>query len=165
MKNIKYILFVVMGIIFFSCEDEFLNPIPESAIVVDAFFATDSDVQAGIIGIYNAIQGVNVNTESNTTRVNRGIQFEFMVTEMRSDNTRTATLEGSRADFHRYRVDPTNIQSQDYYQSMYEVIFRANNILNFIDAADESNRSRYTCLLYTSPSPRDLSTSRMPSSA
>ena len=67
-----------------------------------------------------------------------------MVTEMRSDNTRTATLEGSRADFHRYRVDPTNIQSQDYYQSMYEVIFRANNILNFIDAADESNRSRYT---------------------
>ena len=24
---------------------------------------------------------------------------------------------------------------------------------------------RYTCLLYTSPSPRDLSTSRMPSSA
>ena len=25
--------------------------------------------------------------------------------------------------------------------------------------------SQYTCLLYTSPSPRDLSTSRMPSSA
>ena len=27
------------------------------------------------------------------------------------------------------------------------------------------NFGRYTCLLYTSPSPRDLSTSRMPSSA
>ena len=26
-------------------------------------------------------------------------------------------------------------------------------------------RERYPCLLYTSPSPRDLSTSRMPSSA
>ena len=26
-------------------------------------------------------------------------------------------------------------------------------------------RDRHTCLLYTSPSPRDLSTSRMPSSA
>ena len=26
-------------------------------------------------------------------------------------------------------------------------------------------KSRYSCLLYTSPSPRDLSTSRMPSSA
>ena len=30
---------------------------------------------------------------------------------------------------------------------------------------DEGLTSQYTCLLYTSPSPRDLSTSRMPSSA
>ena len=29
----------------------------------------------------------------------------------------------------------------------------------------DSNRNIVTCLLYTSPSPRDLSTSRMPSSA
>ena len=30
---------------------------------------------------------------------------------------------------------------------------------------EEKIRVRYPCLLYTSPSPRDLSTSRMPSSA
>ena len=36
----------------------------------------------------------------------------------------------------------------------YEFVFRMNN-----------TKSIYTCLLYTSPSPRDLSTSRMPSSA
>ena len=128
---------------FYSCEDEFLNPLPDSAIVVDAFFATDDDVLAGIIGVYDAIQGVNVNTESNTTRFNRGVQFEFMVTEMRSDNTRTATLEGSRADFHRYRVDANNVQSEDYYQSMYEIIFRANNILDYIEVADQSNQAAY----------------------
>jgi len=133
----------MVGLVFNSCQDEFLNPLPDSAIVVDAFFASDDDVLAGIIGIYDALQGVNVNTESNTTRFNRGLQFEFMVTEMRSDNTRTATLEGSRADFHRYRVDPTNVQSEDYYQSMYEIIFRSNNVLNFIDVADESNQSAY----------------------
>jgi len=66
-----------------------------------------------------------------------------MVTEMRSDNTSTATLEGSRADFHRYRVDPTNVQSEDYWQSMYQIIFRANNVLNFIDVADASNQAAY----------------------
>ncbi len=144
MKYINYIIIGLVGITFFSCKDEFLNPIPDSAIVVDAFFSSDADVLAGIIGVYNAIQGVNINTESNSSRANRGIQFEFMVTELRSDNTRTATLEGSRADFHRYRVDPTNIQSQDYYQSMYEIIFRANNVLNYINVADEANQSRYT---------------------
>ena len=144
MKYFKYITLTVIGLLLYSCEDEFLNPIPDSAIVVDAFFASDGDVLAGIIGVYDAIQGVNVNTESNTTRFNRGVQFEFMVTEMRSDNTRTATLEGSRADFHRYRVDANNVQSEDYYQSMYEIIFRANNILNFIDVADVSNQSAYS---------------------
>ncbi len=143
MKYLKYITFTLIGLSIYSCDDEFLNPLPDSAIVVDAFFESDDDVLAGIIGVYDAIQGVNVNTESNTTRFNRGIQFEFMMTEMRSDNTRTATLEGSRADFHRYRVDANNVQSEDFYQSMYEIIFRANNVLNFIDVADEANQAAY----------------------
>ena len=129
---------------FHSCDDEFLNPLPDSAIVVDAFFASDSDVLSGIIGIYDAIQGVNENTETNITRANRGVQFEYMLSEMRTDNTRTATLEGTKADFHRYRVEPNNIQSEDMYQSMYEVISRANNVLQFIDVADEANRSSYS---------------------
>ena len=33
------------------------------------------------------------------------------------------------------------------------------------DEREKYNRERESCLLYTSPSPRDLSTSRMPSSA
>lgn len=145
MKYSKYIVLAVIGIMFHSCDtDEFLNPLPDSAIVVDAFFASDDDVLSGIIGIYDAIQGVNENTQTNITRANRGIQFEYMLSEMRTDNTRTATIEGTKADFHRYRVTPDNIQSEDMYQSMYDVIFRANNVLNFIDVADAGNRAKYT---------------------
>ena len=36
---------------------------------------------------------------------------------------------------------------------------------HLLAASDEYMASLYPCLLYTSPSPRDLSTSRMPSSA
>jgi len=67
-----------------------------------------------------------------------------MLSEMRTDNTRTATIEGTKADFHRYRVNPDNIQSEDMYQSMYEVIFRANNVLEFISVADAGNQAAYT---------------------
>lgn len=141
----KYIVLAVIGIMFHSCDtDEFLNPLPDSAIVLDAFFASDGDVLAGVTGIYDAIQGVNENTTTNITQSNRGIQFEYMLSEMRTDNTRTATIEGTKADFHRYRVNPDNIQSEDMYQSMYEVIFRANNVLNFIDVADAGNQAKYT---------------------
>ena len=41
--------------------------------------------------------------------------------------------------------------------NMEQMIFQVNQVKTFID--------RQVCLLYTSPSPRDLSTSRMPSSA
>lgn len=144
MRSIKYIILVVIAMALYSCDTkEFLNPAPDAAINVESFFASDDDVLAGIIGVYDAVQGVNENTNTSLVSSNRGIQFEYMLSEMRSDNTSTATLEGTKADFHRYRVDPNNIQSEDFYQSMYDIIFRANNIMNFIDVADASNQARY----------------------
>ena len=41
----------------------------------------------------------------------------------------------------------------------------ANNIKGTIALPHSNGRLQFGCLLYTSPSPRDLSTSRMPSSA
>ncbi len=144
MKHIKYLIFIVTGLILFTCDTEdFLNPLPDSAVAVESFFQSDDDVLAGIIGVYDAIQGVNENTETNIGRANRGVQFMHLLTEHRTDNTRNATLEGAKSDFHRYVVNANNVVSEDFYQSMYEVIFRANNILNYIDVADENNQASY----------------------
>ena len=41
----------------------------------------------------------------------------------------------------------------------------ASREIRRIDLSDFARRKTEVCLLYTSPSPRDLSTSRMPSSA
>lgn len=144
MKNIKYLVLTVTGLIFISCSDDFLNPLPETAVAVESYFQSDADVLSGVIGIYDALQGVNENTTTNIGNANRGVQFEHLLTEHRSDNTRNATLEGSKSDFHRYIVNANNVESEDYYQSMYEVIFRANNILNFVDVADAGNQAKYT---------------------
>ena len=47
-----------------------------------------------------------------------------------------------------------------------QVFFGMPAHVTVLDAAKHSaRRLPHTCLLYTSPSPRDLSTSRMPSSA
>lgn len=144
MKYIKYIA-LTLTMVLMSCEtDKFLNPLPETVVVEESFFQTDADVQAGIIGIYDALQGVNENTTTNIGNVNRGVQFEHLLTEHRTDNTRNATLEGSKSDFHRYVVDANNVESEDFYASMYEVIFRANNMLRFIDIADAANQAKYT---------------------
>ena len=144
-KYIKFLIFTITATLFVSCNsDEFLNPLPDTVIVAETFFQTDADVLSGVIGIYDAVQGVNENTQSSSVRFNRGVQLEYLLTEHRSDNTRSKTLEGSRADFHRYIVEPENIQSEDYYQSMYEIIFRANNVLKYVANADASNINKYT---------------------
>ena len=63
-----------------------------------------------------------------------------------------------------------------YEKSNYKISLYKNNVLDFeklekwIEKIDiilhlAAVTSIYDCLLYTSPSPRDLSTSRMPSSA
>lgn len=143
MKNIKYIILIAISFSAISCDD-FLNPTPDTVIVSETYFKSDADLQTGIIGIYDAIQGVNENTVTNDARVNRGVILEYLLTEHRSDNTRSQTVEGSRADFHRYLVDANNIQSEDYYASMYQVIFRANNIMTFMDVANPENVAKYT---------------------
>jgi len=144
MKYIKYLIIALIGFTFHSCNtDEFLNPLPDTIIVVDTYFSSDAEVLTGIIGMYDAAQGVNENTETSILRANRGVQFEYLLTEHRTDNTRGATTEGSKADFHRYLVNPNNVESEDYYQSMYQIISRANNILQFIDVADASNQAKY----------------------
>lgn len=144
MKYIKHIIITLTAFLASCDTDEFLNPLPDTVVVEEAFFQTDADVETGIFGIYDALQGVNENTETNIGNFNRGVQFEHLLTEHRTDNTRNATLEGSKSDFHRYLVDANNVESEDYYASMYEVIFRANNVLRFIDIADENNRASYT---------------------
>ena len=66
------------------------------------------------------------------------------------------------------------IQSDFFEERSEKIIF--DEIVSFITKYDScvttealnievENRTDLTCLLYTSPSPRDLSTSRMPSSA
>jgi starch-binding outer membrane protein, SusD/RagB family len=143
MKQYKYLLIIALATTLSSCEKDFLNPVPDSAVVLENYFQSDADVLSGIYGIYDAIQGVNENTNTSITSANRGVQLEYLLTEHRSDNTKSATLEGSRADFHRYLVNPNNIQSEDYYQSMYEVIFRVNNVIKYVDSADATNQKKY----------------------
>ncbi len=136
MKQFKYILFAIIAVgVFQSCDSEFLEPIPETAISVDSYFADDEQIETAVLGIYDAMQGIN-STSSND---NRGIQQEFYVTEMRSDNTRTKNQEGEAAEFESYSVTPNNGIVSNYYASTYNTIFRANLVLdNLVNASDAS---------------------------
>ena len=59
--------------------------------------------------------------------------------------------------------DPNDQVSSDPFESWNRSVYKFNNGVDKV--ALKPVAKAYHCLLYTSPSPRDLSTSRMPSSA
>ena len=68
-------------------------------------------------------------------------------------------------DVDKFRNDLAQAHQQAISLSIEAAYITADNIEQILSKAAQSARSVSTCLLYTSPSPRDLSTSRMPSSA
>ena len=71
------------------------------------------------------------------------------------DSGHSAELDAARASFQAVKEDPQVLRSapKDVIRAG-ESLGRAERLADY-----------WGCLLYTSPSPRDLSTSRMPSSA
>ena len=65
------------------------------------------------------------------------------------------------------RAEPPLIIDRSDYAQRLQGFWLGQNIANWTGLITEMDKigTPETCLLYTSPSPRDLSTSRMPSSA
>ncbi|WP_229130286.1 RagB/SusD family nutrient uptake outer membrane protein [Ancylomarina sp. 16SWW S1-10-2] len=138
-KYISKIAVLLILVVFTACEDSFLSPDPTGAITSESFFSDDSELEAGLINMYDGIQGIN----STDTDDNHGVMYEFYVTEMRSDNTRTKGSEGEDAQFDTFTVEATNGRLADYYASCYNVIYRANLVLDKLDAASEGARGAF----------------------
>ena len=129
--------FIVLALLFTACSDDFLDPVPTAAISGASYFSTEEQLETAVLNMYDGIQGVNA-LEITTTGLNHSIQVEFYLTEMRSDNTRTKSFEGEPAQFESFAVEATNGIVDDYYRSFYNVIFRANTVLENLEVASET---------------------------
>ncbi len=142
MKQINLLLIAVFALSFASCEDTFLAPELETGINAENYYTTDSEIQAGILNIYDGIQGVNALKITNNN-LNHGVQVEFYLTEMRSDNTETKSNEGEAAQFESFTIESTNGIVADYYRSYYNVIFRANLVLDKLESASPEKKAAF----------------------
>lgn len=132
MKKIFFLPILILSLTFTSCDNDFLDPAPTAGVSAVNYFENEEQLETAVINMYDGIQGIN-STSSND---NHAIQVEFYLTEMRSDNTRTKSSEGEAAQFESYTIESTNGIVADYYRSMYDVIFRANTVLDNLGVAD-----------------------------
>jgi len=139
MKKLKYIFSILIITVIVSCNDDFLDLKPINVPNGETFYANDDEIELGVVNMYDGIQGIN-STRSND---NHGIQVEFYVTEMRSDNTETKSSEGEAAQFEDFAIEATNGIVDDYYRSFYNIIFRANVILENLGNASDAKRGQF----------------------
>ncbi len=125
MKNIinKSILFLSLLLAFSACEEQ-LDLAPISEIGDTIFYTTTEEVEGAVIAIYDGLQEVPLR--------------EFALTEMRSDNTKTKSSEGDWAQFESFDVKPTNLSIGTYWAANYNVIFRANRVLENLSVVDDT---------------------------
>ena len=141
MKHIKIFL-ILLGAAFItiSCD---LDVDPESAVTRDTFFSNDDEVFAGVINIYDAIQGENFLERDNADPNKPGVQVEYLMGEMLSDNTQTRSGSTIGFQFETYTLDAQNAGVLSYYRGLYNIIFNANLVLENLTNADEENIARY----------------------
>ena len=144
MKNIikQFRAYAILGVLLItavSCEKDFLSPELESLVNAETFYSNETQLEAALINMYDGIQGVN----STSTNDYHALQVEFYLTEMRSDNTRTKSTEGEAAQFENFTIAATNGIVDDYYRSFYNVIFRANVVLQNLGVASEANQAKF----------------------
>jgi hypothetical protein len=82
-----------------------------------SFYKNDSEVEGGVMAIYDGMQ--------------KYVQVEWAMAEMRSDNTHTRAQrsEGEWQEFETMNVQTINATVSDYWIDNYNVIFRTNIIL------------------------------------
>ncbi len=119
----KYsIFFLAFVIVLGACSKDPLNQEPISQISETQFYNSTEELEWATIAIYDGLQDVPLR--------------EFAITEMRSDNARSNSGEGDWGQFDSWTVRPTNQQVGTYWTVNYNVIFRANRVLENLDAVD-----------------------------
>ena len=152
MKQIKIIVTLLVSAVIASCQSDFLYPAPTSGVTTGNYFTNAEELETAVINMYDGIQGIN----STNNDDNHGVQYEFYLTEMRSDNTRTKSQEGEAAQFESYDVVATNGIVADYYASFYNVIFRANVVLENLGNLVRKFGERRGCGHYIAGASRTL---------
>lgn len=104
-----------------GCHDSLLNMRPESILTNDQFYRTSSDMNRAVVGVYSALQARRMT--------------DYITMEIPSDNIYyfgITPVQGA-SDIDGFSVTPDNQLLDAFWLNNYKGIFRANEVLKYID--------------------------------
>lgn len=134
MKNRMQKLLMVFFIMAFSLGniscDKDLDVEPESEITTEFFYSSAEEVEFALIAVYSSLQNM--------------MNVEWILTELRSDNTYMNVDSSSSSDtplrtIDRFEVTSTNEHITEYYRSAYSLIALANRVLDNLEVIEDTD--------------------------
>ena len=120
LKNIT--VFVITIFVITGCEDDFDITDP-TAFTLEDVLELEDGFELLSLGVIDAYQKV--------------VNSEYLVLELRSDNTVANTLNGTIADINSYAITATEGNSANYYSNNLQTIAKANQVIDNRNLATE----------------------------
>lgn len=121
-----------------GCSKKFISEPNPNAVSIDAGYKTESDITAGVYGVYQALRTSNC--------VGEGAQTW---TDDRSDDVNTTDNQSNNGEpfqFTAFSLVSSNTYLKSHWTALYTPIGRANTLLAVIDGvpfANEANKTQY----------------------
>lgn len=128
----KIILILTLGILLMSCE-EFLTQDPIDQLGESGFYSNDKEMEMAMIAAYNGLQST--------------MQYEWMLTETRSDNARiytpntTSNTSKEIISMDALVVETTHSINEIYWEAAYHNIANCNTVLDNLEVVSDSTLS------------------------
>lgn len=124
MKNIISIL-ALASLLMTSCNEDFIEVIPESIATTDLLFKSDKDFQDAVIGSYSELKDFyNYYWQFGDLRGDDAVQYAARLPE--------------RVRIDEFALDVNDNILNNAWRDLYQVIQRANTLLSKIEIVDES---------------------------
>lgn len=125
----KILLIITIGLFTMSCED-FLTQDPIDQLGESGFYTTDDEIDMATIACYNGLQAT--------------MQYEWLLTETRSDNSRiytantTSNTSKEIISMDHLTVETTHSLNQTYWEATYHNIANCNTVLDNLGVVADS---------------------------
>ena len=130
-KSIYRLLFMLPIIVFTACHDDFLDTKPKGEPTLASFWKTKTDVERATNSLYlmNDFKGI----------YGRGM---FLYSLIASDDFVVGKPKGQIEEIKDFITEGSGSYTRDIWPIHYQVIKRANDILNFVPDMDISDDAK-----------------------
>ena len=129
-KNIKLILLALILLLSNACTDDFLQINDPNNPTASTFFSSIDNAQIAVTGVYAAFHSSDQSFFGEI----------FYILMFSTGEAEYVHPESRYTDFNNYNYTSTNTLIKGYYQSWYDMVTRANNVINGLRTMQKSGK-------------------------